>query len=965
MEFLGNTIQLLENAVSNLLIKEFDDVGNVLENETSYEYNTNNTLKKIIRNSGGSYENTDLFYYANDFLEEISQSQYPALYEDLLQFNDYYSDLPIEFISTRLDSQTGSELVVLGAHHELGESNGATNIKETAVLSFPNGSIDFSTFVLAKDNNGAKDSRYIAKNSLSFNKGKLTGSSISSSVHRTNILSKNEQNVVCSFVHSKPLDSRFENFESLPENPLDGFVLGDNSMTGYKGAEIDVAFGSNDPNDLFTIVIDPESQSGKFQLALWVNTESNYQSNLCKLQLFTSDSTGGINTIYPANTSQIESLKEILIPNTQGVWKMIRTNIDLESIRAAANLPNDDLYLVVKMVNSDLSAKVFVDDLKLSTSNLYSINSAYDRHNRLTSVCYDNENCLNFEYDEFGRLKRERDSDGNLIHEYNYEFDLQGSEGNFIERVLLKQEVADPTNIPNLNGYAKQVTREFSDDLGRKIQVVKAGSSPLKRDQVLYTEYDEFGRMKRSYMPYSHSSDGDGSFKEFASVEQGQFYSNASRVAHTNFPYSEFKFDGSPLNRVEEKGHQGEQWELSSGETTEKKIKFNAADEIVSWLIDASGDLVYNDYYPENALKIVEEIDADNQITLLITDKYGNQILRRKKLDNSWIDTYKIFDEFGQIRFVIQPQGLTDYLDAVNALSDPTVVLDPMPFIQEYLIEYQYDELGRMITKKLPGSDLIDYYYNSLDQVVLIQNGNQRADDLFSFNKYDRNGRIILTGIYDANALGGQSIDRTLIESEIANATELWETRSSIDFANRHGYSQDAYPAISLEILTAKYYDDYDFDWDGLNDIEFVSSVFEPIHSTYLGDQQGVYEIPYSNTNKSQTRGLPTCQKAKVLNGPNAGQWIAQSSWYDSSNREIQTRNEHYANGFTLVDNYYNFAGDLRHANIYHEGNPDNDNSMVRLNIKVRNEYDHAGRLERTFTQFEEEKPVLISKREL
>src|SRR5690554_2115303 len=60
----------------------------------------------------------------------------------------------------------------------------------------------------------------------------------------------------------------------------------------------------------------------------------------------------------------------------------------------------------------------------------------------------------------------------------------------------------------------------YLDGLGREVQLVQWQSSPGKKDLVEYKEYDGFGRMSHTYLPYAEQSSANGSFKTAAKANQ-------------------------------------------------------------------------------------------------------------------------------------------------------------------------------------------------------------------------------------------------------------------------------------------------------------------------------------------------------------------------------------------------------------------------------------------------------------
>ena len=72
-------------------------------------------------------------------------------------------------------------------------------------------------------------------------------------------------------------------------------------------------------------------------------------------------------------------------------------------------------------------------------------------------------------------------------------------------------------------------------------------------------------------------------------------------------------------------------------------------------------------------------------------------------------DTYYVYDEKGNLCFVLQPM----YQSSAN--------------LDLYAFQYKYDGRNRCVYKKLPGAKHITYTYNDDDQLIYSQDGRQRS----------------------------------------------------------------------------------------------------------------------------------------------------------------------------------------------------------------------------------------------
>jgi hypothetical protein len=135
-----------------------------------------------------------------------------------------------------------------------------------------------------------------------------------------------------------------------------------------------------------------------------------------------------------------------------------------------------------------------------------------------------------------------------------------------------------------------QQSTQYSDGLGRPLQSVVKGITPSGTDLVSPNIYDEFGREKFHYLPYTSTS-ADGSFKYNAFAEQQSF--NSTQFPNEQFFYGETRFDASPLNRVEQTMPVGNSW-VGSGRGTSVDYQVNtSSSEVAIWYPQSGGGSLY------------------------------------------------------------------------------------------------------------------------------------------------------------------------------------------------------------------------------------------------------------------------------------------------------------------------------------------------------------------------------------
>lgn len=510
------------------------------------------------------------------------------------------------------------------------------------------------------------------------------------------------------------------------------------------------------------------------------------------------------------------------------------------------------------------------------------------------------------------------------------------SDQNYVEeQIITVSGVLNEATCNTLTESSIKKTRSYVDGIGRPLQNVTIKGSPSKRDLVKPFEYDISGRVTKEYLPYA-SGCGDGAFKDDFSTAQTAFYSNSAnlnsdKVVNDVKPYSIIQYDNSPLNRVTKSFGPGNAWQTGpvdhSIRTTERT---NAANEVRHWLYNPAA-LTANGtaFYPAGTLSVVEHTDEDNNRSWTYTDFNGKIVLKKQEntTKSEFIETYYIFDDFGNLRFVITPEG-TSRLTEVNFVIGYTG-----DFTDKWLYTYQYNDRQRIVEKKIPGKAIEYSIYDSRDRLVMSQDGVQRSTNKWTFNKYDIHNRIVINGIFTPPMVMGRGGMQAAFSGSNPILDEKRETGTT------HGYSSNVWPYDPIcEILLVNYYDDYDFDYNGSSD-----------HSYSV---QGLTNEASLN---KYVNGLSTGSKIRILGTSN---WLKVVNFYDNQNRLIQVQKNNHKNLSSLSEietKVYDFSGNVIQNYLKH--NP----GTGTMTVSTRFLYDHQGRLLKTWQKINSEPEVLVN----
>ena len=522
---------------------------------------------------------------------------------------------------------------------------------------------------------------------------------------------------------------------------------------------------------------------------------------------------------------------------------------------------------------------------------------------------------------------------------WSYNLHGQSTDQNYIFSQTARIEgVKCLDDFDNLDIIQKSEGIKYFDGLGRLAQVVQKQFSFNRMDFIQPVIYDQFGREDTVFLAYA-GNEANGNYRNNFRSEQSYFYLNALCVARSEFPFSDKTFDNSSLNRVIKNGAPGYSWQPDKHPLS-YTYRSNTNGDAVKKLIYENG-ACYNysgQNFPDSSLYVTETMEENSKITREYKDKLNNVILKESMIGNEKIRTYYVYDYYNEPAFIISPEGseIVDNWTSTTGLGDQ--------LIDKWVYAYNYDERRRVIMKKIPGQDSIFMVYDKLDRIVLTQDGNLRDSMQWFFTKYDILSRPVMTGIYTPSTPMDRDQMQEFIDNNVDSSTYFfYEQRvtPSIDFP--FGYTDQAFPpAEDCNVLTVNYYDDYDFDING--EYEFIE------------DAEFSENEPYP-----WATGKLTGTKTRVLgfyDGSYPDSWLLTVNYYDQYGRTIQVQSDNLLDSTDIVNNAYNFTGDL--IRMKQEHNVKINGQISKHVIRERYEYDHGGRLIWSTHQVDDGEKVLM-----
>ena len=515
------------------------------------------------------------------------------------------------------------------------------------------------------------------------------------------------------------------------------------------------------------------------------------------------------------------------------------------------------------------------------------------------------------------------------------------------------------TGVDQLPIGSKYQNTTYMDGLGRQIEKVSkqtstpAAGSNTWGDLVQFFEYDALGREPVKYLPYS-TTNQSGLYKSAPLTDQPAYWANAATYNESS-AYSAITYDNSPLNRINNVKEPGASWAASAGRSMNYDMN-TATDNVQIWGVDyVQGDAPVNGgAYAANLLYKVTSTDVNGNQVVQFVNKSGQPILKKVQAVASpadpytgWLCTYEVYDDYGKLRFEIQPEGVK-YLYAnswsFSGANGPTV-------LAEQVFQYNYDDKGRMIWKKMPGAAPMTMIYDGRDREVFTQDGNQAAmtTPQWTATLFDALDRPVLSTLYNtsetvanlqsdlANNVTTGSVGTTNPSTPVVNlvvdsrntAISSYTAQNSVTLTT--GFSSVANDAFTVSISSSAtnpastnttntydnpiaptnlsnsnvctilnywFYDDYSFPTARSFDVSFTNT------SAYSTSDPNV--VPLAPSKRTLT--TPTGEMKRVL-GSNL--FLSTTYYYDEQGRRIQSIDDNIKGGVDISTHQYRFDGRL------------------------------------------------------
>lgn len=385
-------------------------------------------------------------------------------------------------------------------------------------------------------------------------------------------------------------------------------------------------------------------------------------------------------------------------------------------------------------------------------------------------------------------------------------------------------QIYSPSNFENIIYY---------DRLGRPEQLIEKNASPVDQKNIVkHIEYTNNIGQTKDYLPFTvegkettaipfpigggtaYQTTYNGNFVDNAGTATLGFY-NTSEYENTQNPFSEIKTKGNLKKEVTEVASPGSDWAMANGHTVKLDTDTNTASEVKFFKAAAtwsggtksySNSLSDTGYFAANELKkqVVKNenwLSGKNNTTEIFKGVDGKVHLKRAYNNNQAHDTYYVYNQLGQLSFVLTPEALD------------TAITEEV--LNELCFRYNYDANGMLVEKKVPGKKWEYIVYDKGGRIAFSgPNLNPFGDGTegWMFVKYDYLNRPVYKGFYTGHLVDGYnraSLDTALKNQSVHN--ENRQTAATVIDGIQVNYTNQVLPVSSVVLLDVSYYDSYAF----------------------------------------------------------------------------------------------------------------------------------------------------------
>lgn len=462
------------------------------------------------------------------------------------------------------------------------------------------------------------------------------------------------------------------------------------------------------------------------------------------------------------------------------------------------------------------------------------------------------------------------------------------------------------------SGVRTRTAIQYLDGLGRQEQMVALNVTPDGKDMVSLAEYTGKSKQNKQWLPVVLQTDGQR-------MDISEIKSQAQSDYDDAYPYTEVQYEATARQRISIRFKPGESYRGH-----EASVSYNVCDgseqvRIYTMKNDSVLKTTGENYASYMLYKTVST-DEDGKAMTTYTDKLGHAVLEERNGNR----TYYVYNALGRLCVVLPNIASSKLSNGEYAFRNTT--------LRSIGYCYKYDSRGNVIYKRLPGCAPQYMVYDRVGQLVLMQDGNLRADGKWTMCAYDSIGR----NLYAAEITLAQTHEELI--SLFANQWQVEHFDSNQpNVISGTGYASSILAPTGLQLLTVNYYDSHDF-----------------LNLLPVSVRQKLYydsETGYGHLHNNVT-GLLT--GTRIYNLSEEGSTIT-SCYYDMRGNVVQSRSVCNNQIYSTTNCEYLFDGSLAQQQTCRE------TTDWSVSEHYRYIYDNLGRLEKTYYQLNNDEEILLS----
>ncbi|MDO4842756.1 MAG: DUF6443 domain-containing protein, partial [Phoenicibacter congonensis] len=367
---------------------------------------------------------------------------------------------------------------------------------------------------------------------------------------------------------------------------------------------------------------------------------------------------------------------------------------------------------------------------------------------------------------DFGRLTDVQDSAECIIRRYHYH-DNDVVTVNMLDAYDYWGEFDPNTEEDSLRNMK---VIQYYDGLGRP-SLTADGSANIDGNYVYTLQtYDMLGREQAKWMPVTGTSVP-------TNMSANTFQQQSSSAYGNDYAHVDNSYDA--LGRQISLTNAGQSWHASPGACKSTEYVSNSSNQVRRYLINSGGYVYSSSYYPANTLEGEVTTDEDGHAVTIFKDMRGLKVFERRGSNS---DTYYVYNDLGQLRFVLLP--------GYNSVQP-----------EQLSYEYRYDNRGNVIWERQPGCQYAQYWYDAANRLTYMQDAMLREKGRYRYFYYDGYGRLAVQGTCSLCPMSS-------ISSSLPVATF---STGSTGFAETGYLLDDVGTILDPQLEIANYYDDYSF----------------------------------------------------------------------------------------------------------------------------------------------------------